>query len=208
MNVADFDQWREQYDGLSYQEQQVFYDKMEADHPAQFSYRLNLPAWERFFTWSCNSLSRPRILELGGWHGEMAAEFLARYPSLDTWVNYEICPAAVAKTVCVDPRYQAVIPADYAWNVTLPDSDVFVACHVIEHITMAEFEKLLDNLPVVVSVAAIEMPLPDEGPVSWSNYHGSHIFEVGWAEASAVLAKWGFIASPSLSHKEFKVFTR
>lgn len=208
MNVADFNQWRERYAVMTYQEQQAFYDRVEQDHPAQNSYRQNLPAWLRFFTHVTARLSRPRVLELGGWHGEMAAEILAAFPALDTWTNYEICPAAVKKSVCDDRRYRAIVSYDYAWNVSLPDADVFVACHTIEHITVKQFELLLDNLPPVVTYAAIEMPLPDEGPAQWAGYHGSHIFEAGWQEATAALALRGFGAIAELNYKEMRVFLR
>lgn len=208
VNAVDFDNWREQYATMTYQEQQAFYDRVEQDHPAQNSYRQNLPAWLRFFTHVTARLSRPRVLELGGWHGEMAAEILAAFPALDTWTNYEICPAAVKKSVCDDRRYRAIVSYDYAWNVRLPDSDVFVACHTIEHITVNQFEQLLDNLPLMVSYTAIEMPLPDKGPAEWAGYHGSHIFEAGWQEAAAILAGYGWRAVPEFNHAEMRVFER
>lgn len=208
MNVAEFDQWRERYAGLTYEAQQRFYDRMEQDHPAQFSYRLNLPDWHRFFAYITGKLGAPRVLELGGWHGEQAAEMLAAYPTLATWVNIEICPAAIEKSACNDPRYKAYCPPDFAWNVRLPDADVFLACHVLEHITVREFGRLLDNLPAVVSYAAIEMPIPDEGPAEWQGYHGSHIYEAGWKETIEALARRGWKEVSELRHNELRVFTR
>lgn len=208
MKIADFDHWRERYAEMSYREQQDFYNQVEQDHPAQNSFRLNYPAWLRFFAYVTARLARPRVLEIGGWHGEMAAEMFRLFPSLATWVNYEICPAAIEKSVCNDKRYAAVIPPDYAWNVQLVDADVFVACHTIEHITVNQFELLLDNLPPMVAYAAIEMPLPDEGPTDWAGYHGSHIFEAGWQDTTAILAERGWQEMAELSYREMRVFER
>lgn len=208
MNIAAFDQWRAEYDTLTYQEQVKFYNQVEKDHPVQNSFRNNLPAWLSFFAYVAGRLGKPRVMELGGWHGELASIILSSYPVIDSWTNYEISQEAVNKTVCGDSRYQAIVPNDYAWNIKLPDCDVFVASHTLEHIRARKLERLLDNLPATINYLAIEIPLPESGPVDWGGYHGSHILELNWAEVEALLILRGFQPIRSLCWNEFRAFER
>lgn len=208
MDIAAFDAWRANYDQMSYADQQAFYDRFEAEHPAQAGYLLDggLEHFTRFFEHCLAHLPKTYVLELGGWKGELAREMLNRFPSLSVWCNVEICCRAIKRTVFSDARYLTYNPPDQPWKVALPPGNVLVASHFIEHIKSLELDKLLRNLPATLRYAALVAPLPATGPVDWSGYHGSHILEQGWQEVNTALWYYGWQPLTELSHKDFRVF--
>lgn len=183
MDARHFDQWRQNYDRMSYREQLAFYDHIEAVYPVQSSF--NVKAWEAFFEWL--PPERVTVFELGGWHGEMAAHLLPGFPFIDKWINWEISRAAVAGSVCDDPRYEAVTPDDFAWLLPLPAHNVFVASHTLEHIRLYQVYQLFRKIPAGVYVG-LEIPVTEETP-NWEGYHGSHIIEGGWPDIEVILSR-------------------
>lgn len=208
MEIADFDRWREQYDEMSYTQQLIFYDQVENDHPRQSSF--DLEAWRRFFAYIDGVLvGAYRIIEIGGWKGEMANEIIDHYPAIDEWINYEISREARSKTVCLSPRYRVIVLNDYIWNIPLPGASVFVASHMIEHIREWQLIKLLDNLPDNVQFIGLEAPI-NESDISrdWAGYHGSHILEVGWQQIIDYLRMNNFELIPELTAGHFRAFRK
>lgn len=206
-----FDDWRKNYGRMSYEDQVAFYNKVAEDFPEQIDFHL--PSWLRFFEYVFSKIGPFRVLEIGGWKGELAEEVFKTLPDVilrksvygggqpvPTWHNYEISQEALTETVPTDPRYVAMVPNDYAWNIELPDADVFIASHTIEHIKASELEQMVDNLPDTVRFIAFESPLPasTEGN-TWENYTGSHILEVGWKQVKGMLSDRGFSVLPDLT---------
>jgi hypothetical protein len=138
MQPSDFDQWREQYDALSYRQQQEFYNRLATDHPQQSHYSHS--ALTRFFEhWGSGS----KVFELGGWDGEAARLILQQFGSIDTWDNYEIC--TVAPDVCTDPRYRRISGGCFPWERDLTWYDCWVLSHVVEHLSLEHLQALLSN---------------------------------------------------------------
>ena len=208
MNVADFDAWRERYDDMTYEEMADFYDAVETDHPLQKAF--NADAFHRFLGYTIKALGRIDVLEIGGWKGELAKEMLEKLGAIGDWCNVEICWRAVEKSVVV-PKYVAMKPVDFPWNIQLPNADVFVAAHFIEHIKEREFELLLGDLSVsdTVRYIGIQAPIPESGEgVDWTGYHGTHILEIGWEQVSTLLLGYGFTEIQALRIGDFRAFFR
>lgn len=206
----DFNKWRDDYQQMSYDDQVKFYNEVAKRWPEQIDFHF--PSWLRFFKYVHDGLGPFSIFEIGGWKGEMAQAVFDTAPDLikrttirggkqqlPTWVNFEISEEALTGTVVTDPRYQAKVPPDFAWNVAIPNMDVFIASHTIEHITEENFVALLDNLPSTVVFIGLESPLrPSDVSRDWGNYTGSHILEIGWKEVAEHLADFGFYAIKEL----------
>ena len=65
-------------------------------------------------------------------------------------------------------------------------TDIFIASHCIEHLSLTDFcllARWLRGVPVV----HFQAPLPDVGPKSWDRYGGSHILPVGWDAVTRVM---------------------
>lgn len=208
MDIAEFDRWRADYDRMSYAEQQSFYDRMEAEHPVQAGYALDngLLRFTHAFEQIIPKLPKTYVLELGGWHGELAKEMLSRCPGISVWCNVEISRAAVRNSVFSDARYLTYVPPDQPWRVPLPPGNVLVASHFIEHIRADNLVSLMLSLPDTLRYMILVAPLPESAEDNdWAGYHGSHILEWGWREVrQQALFDWKLI--DELSHKDFKVF--
>jgi hypothetical protein len=211
MDIKDFDAWREAYAGMTYQEQQAFYDRVEADHPLQKGFTLL--RFHNFFLHIASRREKAQgktyVLELGGWKGELAQEMLKSFPFVAIWCNVEICRRAVEKSVFASPCYTTYVPPEFPWRVELPPSNVLVASHFIEHISQRHLERLVRNLPDTMRYLAIEAPIPaDDSRVDWTGYHGSHILEIGWKQVIDLLRQHGFELIAGLSVGNFKAFAR
>lgn len=197
MKTADFDLWRDNYDRLTYKQQIKFYNQVAIDHPLQRGF--DEVEFEDFL----EPLGEITVIELGGWKGELAGYVLNKLPKIRRWLNYEISEQAVKETACNDDRYEPLVPADFLWNIEIPNADVFVSSHTIEHIKVAELDKLLSKLPV--KYIGLQAPLADEG-TDWGGYYGSHILEVGWNTVIELLREYGFTLTHSKG--EFRGFAR
>lgn len=200
----DFNRWRDDYQQMSYEEQVEFYNEVARRWPEQIDFHF--PSWGRFFAYVHLELGPFSVFEIGGWKGELAQAVFEAIPDViahsvihggarqvPTWVNFEISEEALTETVVIDPRYRASVPPDFAWNVPLPNMDVFIASHTIEHITEENFVALLNNLPDTIVFIGLESPLrPSDTDRGWDNYTGSHILEIGWEEIFYRLARFGF----------------
>jgi hypothetical protein len=162
--------WRVAYPTMTFQEQKEFYRTVWRENRDQHGF--NLPAFKRAL--HMTSGWPIRVVELGGWDGELA--LLGMTERISTWTNYEICEDAVNESLVEDERYQAVLLEDWFWRSRY-ECDLFVACHVLEHLTLADVRRTLDA--VKFWYAFVEAPLRSD-PISWSGYQGSHILEVGW----------------------------
>ena len=188
-----FDAWREAYDRMSYADQQRFYTVVETEFPNQKQYNVEeaMNAVQRM----ANDIDELHVLELGGWKGELASDVLSS--SLDKyihcWINFEICPTLDGKSVCESSKFQLAIPPDFFWNVSVPDSNVFISAHCLEHLSMEHVKLLIKKLDTIPSLkwVYIESPL-EESPYSWKQYYGSHVLEVGWPEVEKLLEQIGF----------------
>lgn len=204
MDIADFDAWRERYNEMTYRDMKRFYDLVEADHPLQQAYDAN--AFSRFLDHTIASIGSVSVLEIGGWKGELAQRMLVK-PGIAMWCNLEICENAARKSVFSSPRYETIIPDDFAWNIMLPEANVFIASHFIEHIRWRELKALVHNLPSKIQFMGLQAPIQESG-TDWMGYHGTHILEVGWKLVSIYLLAAGFVEVENLCVDDFVAFGR
>lgn len=204
MDVAEFDAWRDEYCQMDYAAQREFYDRVAVDHPCQRAF--DFESFAKFFRLYA---SRARVLEFGGWKGELAEAILGLSPSaqISKWDNFEISYLAVSQTVCRDVRYVAAVHDQFVWNINLPDADVLVMSHFIEHIRMCHLSILLSRLPPSIRWLLVQAPLPEKAEdIDWSGYHGSHILEVGWEELTAYMRFFGLKEDMAHRRGNFRVF--
>lgn len=195
--MIDWDAYRAAYDGMTYGEQVAFYDRVWDLHPNQHHY--DPEACATFLT----SVKATRVIEIGGWRGELAAEMLARFPAIRRWHNVELCRGAIQSTVCQDPRYTCQVPGNWAWTMIHEPGAVLVAAHVIEHMALPQVGALLSAL--LPSAAFIQSPLMEEGQ-DWTGYTGSHVLRAGWREIVAVCGTHGLTRDPTLDAPDVRCF--
>lgn len=170
----NFNEWRQRYDQMTFEQQQDYHDYLEGLYPDQAHY--NLEAAKKVFDW----LKPHSVIEAG------------------TWKAYELCPAAIAKTVCNDERfaYQQITRFDW-WNKQPLVCDLFLATHFIEHLSFDHLQELIKAISA--KHIYFEAPLTENGE-SWDGFFGTHKLEVGWQKVAEVLAVKGYKRIDITSH--------
>ncbi len=172
-----FDSWREAYDSMSFEDHVAIYDEM---------YRV-FPEQEHHDTSAVVDLVRGTgvrtVVELGGWTGTLAAQVLSEDTlTVTRWTNFDICGKAIRNPDTSDHRYVPIALTDWAWKGSLPTGDLFVATHMIEHLSNSHFFGLLKAIRVAeYPIVHLESPLTDDGQ-DWNGYFGSHKLLFGWEE--------------------------
>lgn len=176
----DFDAWREGYDAMTWSDHVATYSELHRLYPIQ----------RHFDATACGEfldlIKPPRVMEIGGWDGELASLVLPSRPFIRYWQNADACPEVVAGPVCTDPRYCARIgPA------ILGGFDALVMSHVAEHMRWEELRFTITRARV--NAVYLASPLPTDGSApDWNHYPGTHILEIGWDTIGAFLGGLGF----------------
>lgn len=174
------DAWRKAYlaGELTYADHRRIYERIAVEYPNQNYYAAELA--KHFFA----GATPEEVFELGGWDGALAAEVLPEAASIQRWTNYEIVKVP---QVCTDPRYRLAVPNRFVWELPSLHGDAFFASHVLEHLTAADMEKLLDKLDTF-RWAYVDVPLPSE-PFDWKGTTTTHAlvwsiseFDQAWEE--------------------------
>lgn len=182
----NFDEWRDRYNAMSYQEHVTFYDEIFKAYPVQ--QHFDSESARKFLA----QVDARDVIEIGGWRGELADQMLKEFPAITRWVNWDICRGATISSVPTDSRYEANHPERWLWEVPnlFTGFDTFVASHVIEHMRAAELEKLVANMGDINQIF-LASPLSNE-PTNWAGYNGTHILEVGWNGVTEIMGDYGF----------------
>lgn len=198
--AIDWNAWRERYDEMTFADQQEFYDLVYDQFPAQARYSTRV--LERFLTWM--GLKSLDVVELGGWDGGLAAEILPGQEEIKSWTNHEISRAAVAATVCDDPRYRGIALGEWYWRRHFV-TDLFIASHVLEHLKLRDVARVFDTTHA--RWLYLQSPLGEEAS-DWQNYRGSHILEVGWRALGEELGKRGYAILTGISEPWARCFEK
>ncbi|MEE9439557.1 MAG: hypothetical protein V3V14_11195 [Saprospiraceae bacterium] len=173
----NFNKYRKEYDSYSFKQLQEIYNELELLYPKQEHFTTEYI--ERFLT----NIPSPKIMELGGFKGELASQILAKNKRILLWHNYDICPNSIEKTMCKDKRYKAILLEDFAWNLDIFDSyNVCILSHTIEHIKQKQLKRFFDKIKNVKYIY-IEAPMR----LSWNNTPTTHILECGWKAITNML---------------------
>ena len=181
-----FDEWRTNYDRLTYPEQLAYYNAVYEKFPMQKV--GNVQEAIRF----CSQLEAgSTVLEVGGGRGDVARQALQE-TAVSGWFNYEISGTVVNHGLR-HPCYTAIVPHDFVWNLRdLPPCDALIASHVFEHVRASQIDRLLGRL-ASFSQAYVECPIPaDADAVDWSGSWSTHILEIGWKQLEQLFANRGF----------------
>ena len=189
----EFDKWRALYPWMTHAEQCDFYNQMVEFWPDQKCYDAE-PVVELVKS-LLQDKEHIRIVELGGHDGALAAEVLSQFSGICGWVNFEISNEVVRASVAnygvdkTDTRYWVRDLLDNPMWVDHHSNeycDLFIASHVIEHLSLTHFCRLAEWLRGV-PVVHFQAPLNPTRGNDWSGYVGSHILPVGWTGVCEVM---------------------
>lgn len=163
-----FDEYRAAYDTLTPAEHSEWYDRIAEEYPEQ-----------RYYSpWLVRPLASGRVVEVGGWRGELARDVLFG-ASVESWTNYEICRWAAMSPVCLDPKYVSVWdPIRFAWEHDEFSGDLLVLSHVLEHLSVRHAEALIGVFP---RFGRVYVDAPLLGDV-WRGSTTTHVLPWSWDE--------------------------
>ncbi len=197
LNLEDpkvWDVWRSLYSELTQEENIQFGYDINAIYPHQQSFTVS--NYDLLFS----RFPGRTVMEIGGWKGELAHYCLTRYP-IKQWTNFEICQAAVEKTVPMTALpFSVVMPNRFDWfkDKRPVDFDVCVAAHTIEHLSDEHLVDLVEHIkgtPIVMFEAPIQ-PAGDD----WTGYQGTHILKMGWNGVNAAMRAAGYVPEQINQH--------
>jgi hypothetical protein len=185
-----FNEWRKKYDTADYKTHQALYGHIFREFTKQD--QGNIEWTETFFANLSANLGDIKVLELGGWTGDMARKMLRRFPQdITAWENYEICKQTQLSVGVLG--YKHIILEDFFWKV-LPEVKMFnvlYLSHVIEHMKFGDFQVVVNHVKEHIQGVYIDAPIGITG-TDWTDYIGTHILEVGWVEISSFMQEIGF----------------
>ena len=181
----NFNEWRVNYDQLDFAQQQEYHNHLEALYPEQAHYNLSA-AKEAIAI--VNPLT---IAEAGTWKANLANEILKNNTTITDWKAYELCPNAILKKACNDPRlsYQEINKFDW-WDKDI-FCDMFIATHFIEHLSNEHLKELLSS--VKSKSVYLEAPISDGGD-NWDNYDGTHKLTCGWSGVTELMKGYKLVS--------------
>ena len=173
-----WDEWRKQYDQMSFQDQVTFYAQFQ--DPTQ---TISMSKWGFYKKETVNYLQLilktgiPHILELGGGDGSLAYNIVQDCPNIGSWYNYDFKFPPRFDI----PNYHHHTITQWFWDY--PDFQGythFISVETLEHIKRKQVELILSKLKAINDLI-IEIPLP-EIKTNWEGYDGSHILELSMNE--------------------------
>jgi hypothetical protein len=189
IEIYKFDRYRRNYDNLNFQDKKKLAFRWLKKYPEQ-----------AYFDYGPVSLclrkiiEKPaKIIEIGGWRGDLAMKVLREFENIEIWHNYDLLDNNGSQK-CRDERYKLISIDDYIWNKHLTfQYNALIATHMIEHIKWIELVHLIQWIPSGIKTVLFEAPLPDSAEnMSWKGDHSSHVLEKGWAQVTAEMKRKGF----------------
>lgn len=182
LNSTDLDAWRQRYlaGDTTIPDHRALYGRIVAEYPEQRHFAADLVLE------AVRLAHAETVVEIGGWDGELAEEVLRSCASIRHWTNYEIAPV---EPVCGRKRYEHVeVVEHYPWERDLV-GDLFVASHVLEHLTRKHFEALLDALHF--RWAYVDVPIGPERS-TWGGSMTTHVLDLTIGEFDAAWLERGW----------------
>lgn len=182
-------QWRSRYREMPFHQHQSDTDAIMVGHAVPDVGGLKIDSEDLTRCIGRTNWGAYDVLEFGGWGGAMAASVLSKFPELNSWTNYDICPSALLHRDCFDPRYECVVKDRFLWETPRPDKgDIFCSSHAIEHLSAEHLNLLFRWLPDSIKWMYLCAPIQDSTTTeTWQDYGGTHILEIGWEQVLALL---------------------
>ena len=196
----DFDEWRRQYDEMTFEQHQLFYELIFQHYPDQR--KADREHVCDAMTQVMAAAGGPiKVVEIGGWDGALAWHMICDCADgLELWENYEICESAANKgfygIITNSDQYMTPTLRDWPWKEgAIGDyRDLAVMSHVIEHLSWEHLQKLLTALSHVpymyIQAPASLADYPHK--TLWMGTKSTHKLEVGWAEIGQYMRNLGY----------------
>jgi hypothetical protein len=170
--IENFNEWRNKYDTLTFEEQRLYHNHLEELYPEQAHYDL---ASAKIAFEHVKPLT---VVEAGAWKANLAAIILNENATIEQWQAIELSTNAINKTLCKDDRFSYIdINRFDWWNEMQFEQDLFLATHFIEHLSGEHLTALINAINT--KAVYFEAPITNAGE-AWNDFHGTHKLHFGW----------------------------
>jgi len=112
--IHEFDNYRKKYDSLSFSDKKRITRRWSKKYPEQAHFR-----YDYVDLWLQKYVKTPvRILEIGGWKGDLASKVLLSSMNIELWHNYDLIESDSTE-ICKDKRYNLFSLDYYVWNKSI-----------------------------------------------------------------------------------------
>lgn len=168
----DWNGFRSIYQDLTFDELAEINDTVDELYPIQEQYHAV------FFARMFREIGpQPlKVVELGCHRGQLARRMFRNFNNIESWVGYDFTKP-VEKTICADKRFQPVALSDWFHKTDLPEFNVFVCSHTLEHLSQEQVMETLNHINGADYILT-ETPIPEHG-ISWNNWTCTHVLTAG-----------------------------
>jgi hypothetical protein len=183
---VDWNQFRNIYHSLSFKRLESICNNIDILYPVQRQHHA-----VHFCRMIKTLPDDLEVVELGCHEGHLAKRMLEATDKIKWWVGYDF-ESPIKRNVCMDKRYSTVSLDNWFHKTDIPKCDVFVASHVLEHLSSVQLQQTLTSIDAKHFL--FEIPLKEEGR-TWNNGACTHVLE------------WGLIRfCEFLKDNNFKIF--
>lgn len=184
-----FDQWRKDYEAMTFEEQVAYHNDLYDSYPEQAHF--NLAAFREVL-----KIVKPKeILEAGPWRADLASIILKENQTIEEWDGFEICQKAKDNCKCDDDRfdYWPINRFDWWEYFPLTNWNLVFGTHFLEHLSDRHAKDLLKNLNDcgsgmwALKAVYFEAPIAMERRDGWDGYVGTHKLNMGWKDICEIL---------------------
>ena len=177
--MSKLDKFRSDFPSLTFDALKEKYEQWYTTAPHQT--RFSKTFFVNCFKYIVKILRRGnlKVLELGGYEGELALQILKIYPGIQ-WLNVEIVKHRMKKDLA-NYSYREHVLSDQLWNekLNVRGYDVFASSHTLEHLSDMQV-KLLFHYLVSNSIRYLILQLPIQAKgQTWQGYGGAHVLRMG-----------------------------
>jgi 2-polyprenyl-3-methyl-5-hydroxy-6-metoxy-1,4-benzoquinol methylase len=115
------------------------------------------------------------VVEIGCNEGQLAKRMLSIFDNIQMWNGYDF-KEPIKRTAVMNSRYCPIILDDWFHETKLPEFDVFVASHVLEHLSEDQVVKTLNHGKAKYML--LEVPLNEDGK-TWETWACTHVLKWG-----------------------------
>lgn len=186
-----FDEYRAVYKSLTFEDLKLLHKIWSERYPIQRYWVRTFGFYMDCIEYVIKDLKRKKlkIVELGGYDGELASFVLKKYPRL-SWLNIEIQKHDATPSLMNYDYYEHVL-SKQVWeeNINLTEYDIFLSTSTLEHFTNEEFVKILNYLVSnKIKYLVLKIPIAPNGQ-TWEGARSSHLLTMGSNQMKRLLNK-------------------
>lgn len=184
LNQRNFRTYRNNYSDLSFGDIKLVCNGIDDIFPNQ-DHGHYRPFAKMFEFLSNVSL---KVVELGCHQGHLASTMLKLFNNINSWVGYDICESSLSRSVVKDKRYSTTELTEWFGSFYLPDFDVLVSSHTLEHLSWEQLQEMIKILAPKPTWMFLEFPVTDWPP----NHSSTHVLYIKKQDFDSLMASAGY----------------